>query len=140
MAHNGHDHECHCGHDHSEHHHEPLFTNENEEPAVCSFEVPCLQTHPTKGRDVIDSCRAAVRVLCESLAGQDVLIGHIKLFASYGEDSFWLSTTGGEPTVKSSPGWDVQQFDRFGLHFTAIVYGLEQAALEERIARITWTT
>lgn len=120
-----------CQDDEHLHNHGQLYADPDEVPAVFSqtFDVKLQKEFSLK--EIKESLHSWLSDLQTKLKDENSFIGHLKAYAEYSpEESLWLSTTGDEISLKEIPEGRESSTSCFVLNITAIVYGTDEASLE----------
>jgi hypothetical protein len=142
-----HSHDCHdhngCAHEHEQndhqhdnhlHNHEQLYADPNEVPAVFSQTVEIKLQKEVSAEILKKAFISWLSDLQTAMEKRNIFIGHLKTFIEYSpEESLWLSTTGGQVSVKEIPEASKSQVSSFKINITAIVFKTDEGTLKELV-------
>ena len=114
---------------------EELFHAPGESPAVHSITQALAFPAAVLGSAFTLAMVRCMEGIRDWATHQKYLVGHIKVFVETSQkENLWLGTTGKLINIKASPGWDTSLSEAFQVHFTAIVFGPEDAQLKQVVA------
>lgn len=92
-------------------------------PAVYSASRQVVFESAAAGAKITEGLVALIERMQQWARACSYLVGHIKVFVGAGEDSLWLSATGGVVSVQNSSKWESLLLASFILNMTVIIFG-----------------